>query len=423
MAPCFFDAEAWVVGLGELIVILELHQQGLSVSAIAERMGMDRKTVRKYIAQGVQVPRYGPRRPRPCVIDPYRAYLTERVLQYPELSIARLLREIRELGYRGGRTAVGDVLRSVRPPRQKSFEVRFETPAGHQAQVDFAHFLTEFEDTPGTRRVWLFSMVLGHSRYLWARFVAHQDLQTVLRCHLDAFEHFGGAPREILYDRMKTAVLGEGQDRHIVYNAKLVALAQHYGFAPRACQAYRAKTKGKVERPFRYIRQDFFMARRFRNLDDLNRQLRHWLDSVANVRLHATTQRIVAEHFAEERPALSVLPSGPFNALIRLERRVSHEGFVSVGGNYYSVPDRTRKRVLEIHSLAREVRIFEEGTLLAAHPVLEGRRQSSILPGHRTLATRLAERRRRPPAREQPVARRPLDFYDRVGRRLAGGGA
>lgn len=266
-------------------------------------------------------------------------------------------------------------------------------------------------------------MVLGHSRYLWARFVAHQDLQTVLRCHLDAFEHFGGAPREILYDRMKTAVLGEGQDRHIVYNAKLVALAQHYGFAPRACQAYRAKTKGKVERPFRYIRQDFFMARRFRNLDDLNRQLRHWLDSVANVRLHATAQRIVAEHFAEERPALSVLPSGPFNALIRLERRVSHEGFVSVGGNYYSVPDRTRKRVLEVHSLAREVRIFEEGTLLAAHPVLEGRRQSSILPGHRTLATRLAERRRRPPARQQPVARRPLDFYDRVGRRLAGSGA
>lgn len=257
-------------------------------------------------------------------------------------------------------------------------EVRFETPAGHQAQVDFAHFLTEFEDTPGTRRVWLFSMVLGHSRYLWARFVPHQDLQTVLRCHLDAFEHFGGAPREILYDRMKTAVLGEGQDRHIVYNTKLVALAQHYGFAPRACQAYRAKTKGKVERPFRYIRQDFFMARRFRNLDDLNRQL---------------------------------------------ERRVSHEGFVSVGGNYYSVPDRTRKRVLEVHSLAREVRIFEEGTLLAAHSVLEGRRQSSILPGHRTLATRLAERRRRPPAREQPVARRPLDFYDRVGRRLAGSGA
>lgn len=149
MAPYLFDPEAWVVGSGELIVILELHQQWLSVSAVAERMGMDRKTIRKYIAQGVQVPWYGPRRPRPCVIDPYR----------------------------GGRTAVGDVLRSVRPPRQKSFEVCFETPAGHQAQVDFAHFLTEFEDTPGTRRVWPFSMVLGHSRYLWARFAAHQDLR------------------------------------------------------------------------------------------------------------------------------------------------------------------------------------------------------------------------------------------------------
>lgn len=112
------------------------------------------------------------------------------------------------MGYTGGRTALGDLVREVRPPRQRGFEVRFETPAGHQAQVDFAHFNVEFDDAPGQRRsIWLFSIVLGHSRYLWGRFVEHQDLQTVLRCHMEAFEHLGGAPREILYDRMAACSL------------------------------------------------------------------------------------------------------------------------------------------------------------------------------------------------------------------------
>jgi hypothetical protein len=167
--------------------IVELHRQGLSVSAIARRTGADRKTVRKYIANGVAVPRYGPRTPRPGVIDPYLAYVTERVQRYPELSERRLLREIRELGYTGGRTALGDVLRAVRPPRRKPFEIRFETAAGVQAQVDFAHFKVVFDDAPSQpRALWLFSLVLGHSRYLWARFVAHQDLQTVLRMHGNA---------------------------------------------------------------------------------------------------------------------------------------------------------------------------------------------------------------------------------------------
>ena len=164
-----------------------------------------------------------------------------------------------------------------------AFEVRFETPPGEQAQVDFAQFQLQFTDEPAvTRIVWLFSFVLGFSRLIWARFVLHQDLQTVLRCHIAALEAIGGAPREILYDRMKTAVIGEDSDGLVVYNRSLLDLARHYGFQPKACRPYRAKTKGKVERPFRYIREDFFLGGSFRSLDDLNAQLRHWLDTVAN---------------------------------------------------------------------------------------------------------------------------------------------
>ena len=414
-----------MVHLGELVMILDLHRQGLSVSAIARQLGLDRKTVRKYIARGLEPPAYGPRRvERPGKLAPYRDYLRERVTAFPDLSAARLTREIRDRGYQGAYTAVKRFLATARPvDRPRPFEVRFETLPGQQAQVDFARFVITFTDEPEiTRIVWLFSLVLGHSRYIFARFVLHQDLQTLLRCHMLAFDSIGGVPLEILYDRMKTAVTGEDGEGHIIYNRALLALAQHYGFQPKTCRPYRAKTKGKVERPFSYIRQDFFLARSFRNLDDLNAQLRDWLDTVANVRLHGTTQRIVAEAFAAEQPELQPLPAGPFDALLKLERRVSHEGLVSIGGNTYSVPDRTR-RIVEVHQLPDQIRILDQGRLVAVHPVLEGRRQSQVDPAHRQGLT---------PRTTQPsseavtidrigdrVARRSLAFYQAVADCLA----
>ena len=405
-------------------MILELHRQGLSVSAISERTGHDRKTVRKYIRRGLAAPKYKPREPRATIVAAFEGYLRERVAAWPQLTGARLLREIRELGYRGGKTAVNDFLREVRPPKVPGFEIRFETPPGRQAQVDFAEFRVEFASEPGLeRKVWLFAMVLGHSRYLWAQYVLHQDLPTVLRCHMEAFEHFGGVPREILYDRMKTAVLGEPDaDKPIIYNAKLLGCGAHYGFVPRACKPYRAQTKGKVERPYRYIRADFFMARRFHDIEDMNRQLRHWLDTVANARLHGTTDRIVAEHFAQERPTLGPLPAGRFDAVLRVERRLSHEGCVSIGANFYSVPDGTRRRVLEVETTADQVRIHEDGKLIAVHPLLHGRKQRSVLPGHRHLQ-RAAHRRDKLGLRPLPghaVATRPLDVYEQIARHLGG---
>ncbi|PVE21010.1 IS21 family transposase, partial [Microvirga sp. KLBC 81] len=234
-----------MIHLRELMMILDLHRQGLSVSAIARQLGLDRKTVRKYIDRGLEPPAYGPRPPRPKRLDAFTDYLRERITTFPALTGTCLWREIKELGYTGGYTAITTFLREVRPHEPPPFEVRFETPPGHQAQVDFARFKAVFDDEPGVCRiVWLFSMVLGHSRYIFARFVTHQDLQTVLRCHIAAFDTIGGVPCEILYDRMKTAVTGE-DDGHIVYNRSLLELAGHYGFHPRACAPYRAKTKGK----------------------------------------------------------------------------------------------------------------------------------------------------------------------------------
>lgn len=411
--------------LGDLMMILDLHRQGLKVAAIARHVGVDRKTVRKYIARGLEPPRYGPRQPRFRAIDKHVAYLRARLAEYPGLTAQRLHREIAGLGYAGGYSMVRDEVRALRPAGGgKGYAVRFETLPGEQAQVDFAQFRVSFTDEPDVVHiVWLFSIVLGYSRLIWGRFAHRQTMQTVLACHKAAFEAFGGVPRQILYDRMKTAVIGEDADGQVVYNRTLGELAHHYGFLPKACRPYRPETKGKVERPFRYIREDFFLGGVFRNLDDLNLQFKDWLADVANPRLHATTGRVVNEAFAEEKPTLLLLPLIPFGAVLSLERRISREGMVSIGGNYYSVPDATRRRMVEVHSMADEIKIFEGDRLIASHPVLNGRRQRSLLDGHR-LSTRHKDQTLTLPAFSGDlVALRPLDIYEAVGRRLATGGA
>src|SRR5258707_11351728 len=214
-------------------MILDLHRQGLSVSAISRQLGIDRKTVRCYIARGLEPPKYKPRVPQPGIIDPFRPYLAERITSFPALTARRLWRELKDRGYRGGYTVLKEAVRELRPPRSPAFEVRFETAPGEQAQVDLAYFEVVFTDEPGVKRiVWLFSMVLGFSRLIWCRFVMHQHLQTVLRCHIAALEALGGAPREILYDRMKTAATGSAANALVVTNRGPAVPSRHERLPP-----------------------------------------------------------------------------------------------------------------------------------------------------------------------------------------------
>ncbi len=408
---------------GELFMLHKLRQDGLTISEIARRTGQDRKTIRKYLKRGTNAPVYGPRAPRESVLDPYKNYISKKLKDHPGLSACRLKREIAALGYGGGMTTVKNYVREVRPPVLQGYEHRFETAPGKQAQVDFAHFRVRFTDEPTTEQVvWLFSMVLGNSRHLFCRFVMRQDLPAVIRCHVQAFESIGGVPKEILYDRMKTAVIGEDEEGNVQFNKTLLALADHYRFRLRACAAYRAKTKGKVERPFRYIRQDFFLGRQFRNLTDLNDQLTSWLVEIANCRRHGTTDRIVGEAFADEQPALQGLPAGPFSQVLSLERRITRDGMVSIDGNLYSVPDTTTKRKVEVQVTATEVHILEAGQLIATHPVLDGRRQRRIAAGHRhgpPPGNTQTLREEKPMPSGQPVAHRDLAVYDSIAASLA----
>jgi hypothetical protein len=202
-------------------------------------------------------------------------------------------------------------------------------------------------------------------------------------------------------------------------------LAEHYSFRPRACAGYRAKTKGKVERPFRYVREDFFLGSAFCNLDDMNTQFQRWRNEVANPRCHGTTRRVVMEAFAEEQPTLQPLPAVAFNTVLSLQRRISRDGMVCVQGNAYSVPDTTTRRMVEVHTLADEVRIYDGERLIAAHPLVEGRGLRRVAPGHRRWPPPPSTQQRRSATATPLVApghtveRRDLAVYGRIGRELA----
>ena len=255
---------------------------------------------------------YAPRPPVAHKLDPYKGIIDARLEAYPKLSATRLFDEVRAAGYPGGYARVRDYVRTVRPREPVEAPVRFETPAGHQDQVDFGTFTL-----PWGRRHALV-IVLGYSRLLWLHFYPRQTMAVLMEALESAFEQFGGVPEELLFDQMRAVVLSDDRAAGggLVLNAEFLRFAAHWGFMPRSCRPYRAQTKGKVDRPIRYIRESFFYGRTFANDDDLNEQAARWLEGTANVRRHATTgERPVDRFERDERSALLPLANCPYRRL------------------------------------------------------------------------------------------------------------
>jgi transposase len=302
------------------VLLVHYLEQGLSKAAIARQLGINRRTINRWIAEGQldrdvdtdQIPR-PERKRRPTKIDPYKAIIDERLGTYPELSAVRLFDEVRAAGYAGGLTQLKLYVAQVRPRPPAEPVVRFETDPGEQAQVDFAQF-----SFPWGKRYALL-VVLGYSRLLWLRFYPKQDMRTLFAGLEEAFAFFGGVPREILFDQMASVITRDLRDQggRLVENAEFLRFAAHWGFRVRACRPYRAKTKGKVERPIRYVRQSFVYARDFVGDEDLDAQARQWLCGTANVRTHRTTKERPLERFArDEQAMLRSLAPRPYRSLL-----------------------------------------------------------------------------------------------------------
>ena len=313
-------------GWDTLVLLTHLLEQGLSKAAIAERLGVSRRVVYHWISTGQlardlsvpHVPRA--RRAGPTKLAPFTPIIDARLSAYPELSAVRLFAECAAAGYTGSLTQLKGYVRQVRPRSEPPPIIRFETAPGHQAQVDFA----EVKFPWGKRYALL--VVLGYSRLLWLALYPRQTMQVVMRGLEDAFTSFGGVPVECLFDQMKAVVIEDERavGGKLLENPEFARFAAHWGFRIRACRPYRAQTKGKVERPVRYLRDSFLYGREFLGDGDLAAQALQWQDGTANTRVHGTTKEVPRERFErDERAVLQPLAAHPYRALVLTAERIT----------------------------------------------------------------------------------------------------
>jgi transposase len=371
-----------VLQLEEWIQIRELGRKGVSVSEIARRTGRDPKTVRKALRQESPQPRPPTWKGDGGKLAPYRDYLAQRVEQGC-LNAVVLLEEVVARGYAGKVSILRDFLRPLRRElvRQREATVRFETGPGEQAQADWGEFGKIWDAGGGRwRKLYGFVFTLGYSRAQYLTFTTSCDLEHFLECHLGAFEALG-IPEQVLYDNLKTAILGRRPDGSPVFPGRFLDFALYHGFTPKFCRPYRARTKGKVERGIGYVRANFWVrvahevAAGALDLAGLNERAGQWVEGVANARRHGTTEEVVAVRLAEEQPLLGRVAARPrYDTSYQSLRRVGRDGRLSYRGQLYQVPLR--------HALST-VRVSEgldgrltlrsgEGVVLVGLPVTAG---------------------------------------------------
>ena len=382
-------------GWDTLVLLQHLLEQGLSKTAIAARLGVSRRVIyywlatsqltRELDAADQPLPRHSA--PRASKLDAYKGIIAERLGTYPELSAVRLFDEVRAAGYTGGITQVRDYVARLRPRAEPAPVVRFETPPGHQAQVDFAEF-----KLPWGKRYALL-VVLGYSRLLWCKFYPRQTMATVMSGLEEAFAYFGGVPHELLFDQMKAVVLEDHRvdGGKLLENPEFLRFAHHWRFRIRACRPYRAQTKGKVERPVRYLRGNFVYGREFVGDADLDAQRLTWLDTLANTRVHGTTGDVPRARFErDERAVLQPLAERPYRPLVLPPERTTKRTVLRpllpdvlpdivverrALGTYQQLVDAPAREPLEPEALAREALpnagLPDDDRALGDTPVLE----------------------------------------------------
>lgn len=406
-------------------MIKDLYRRGMSISEIARVTGHDRKTIRG-VVRGPVIASPQVRQARASKLDPFVPYLEGRLAE-GVLNCNKLWEEIRCQGYEGGKSLLKSFVQPYREARRAEATVRFETQPGEQAQVDWGSF-GFIEHHGRRRRLYAFVLTLGWSRAMYVEFTTTMDTATWLRCHVHAWHYLGGVPRVVLHDNLKTAVLERGAEGSVHWNPRYLDLADYYGFSLRACQPYRAQTKGKVESGIRYLRGNFWPGLRFVDLSDLNRQCRDWLDLTANRRVHGTTGEVPFERLPQE--LLQSLGDKPdYDTSLMGYRRASKDCFVSYGGNYYSVPFAYVRQTLQVRETEEGDLVVQDaqGEEIARHRLVPGFRQRVAIAAHYEQLRSAVRSPHRPMAIQTPqaadwaslpeapeVESRPLTWYDHI---------
>lgn len=336
--------------------------ENLSISEIARRMGMDRKTIRQAMGSE-ELPHRLPTT-RTSKLDPYKDHLKERLKEYPRLSGTVLFEEIKRLGYGGGITMLRDFLYSLRQ-NVKEVYLRIETLPGELAQVDWAN-CGQVQIGNAIRKLSCFVIVLSYSRMMYLEFTLSQSLEDFVACHLHAFQFFGGLTRKALYDNLKTVVLARVGSTPC-FNPKFMEFAGTYLFEPILCNPGRGNEKGKVESGIKYVRGNFLAGKSLISWPQIQIEASRWRDEMANVRIHGTTRERPIDRFEKEKPHLQKLPDKEYDPSIIKTLRATSQALVYFDGNAYSVPYQFAYKGLILKASTYEVFIFNGADLVSKH--------------------------------------------------------
>lgn len=350
--------------------ILVLKKKGLSQREIARRLGKHRLTVKKYLEQPELVGRYVMEKPRKSKLNPFVGTIDTWLEEDGLYKATWIYDHVQPLGYSGSYETVKRKVRQMKEERSRRAYIRFETEPGRQAQVDFGEFQVE-GSTGEIATYYLFAMILGYARKLYAELIARCDLPSFLDCHIRAFEYFGGVPQEILYDRMRNVFIRKVGGK-AEFNKVLMGFAVHYGFKSEVTPAYAPWVKGKVERPYHFIREGFWRGYSFTGLKTANRDLLEWLQK-KDERVHGTTHEKITVRFEREKPYLGRLPWYEFDTSYRAYRKVHKDCAVHFEGNQYLVPHRYVGKKVVMRIKERALRIYADERLLVAYEIPEGK--------------------------------------------------
>lgn len=385
----------------DFAVIQALSVRGVYQKDIAAQLGVHPKTVSRALRRG-GAPKQERKR-RGSKLDPYKPTI-DRLLSEDVWNAVVILREIQAEGYDGGITIVRQYMSPKRGLRSGRATVRFETKPGQQLQSDWGQVKVEVDGEE--RKVHFIVNQLSYSRRFHFWCTDSEDAEHTYEGIIRSFEYFGGVPEEVLVDNQKAAVLTHPTPGRPRFNERFLDLGFHYGFTPRACRPYRARTKGKDERMVGYIKQHFFVRyRRFESWAHLNQLAEQWLATEADQRVQDTVKEVVAERFEREAPHLKGLPVRRYDTSYRESRQVSWDSYIDVRGNRYSVPSQYAGQRLEIRiGLEGEIRVYADGQVVATHALRDKREGWVTVPEHHAQLWREALH----------VEQRPLTVYEEV---------
>lgn len=390
------------------------EHRGLNSAQIARELGLDPRTVAYWLSQK----KFRARKPvqRASKLDPFKDSII-RMLETHPYTGAQILHKIREEGFDGGHTILTDYVRKIRPRRTPAF-LKLAFAPGECARVDWgSHGPIRVGETQ--RRLSFFLMVLCYSRMMYLEFTVSQTMEHWLSCHQNAFAAFGSVPKRIMVDNLKSAVLKRIIGAAPVFNPKYLDFADHYGFSITPCGVGKGNEKGRVENGVGYVKKNLLAGLDLPDFHAMAPTARHWLDTVANVRVHGETRKKPIEMFQEERASLLPLPPHPYDIGAISQVRASSQFRVSLDSNHYSVPAEYAGSLLTLKTYPDRICLYHGDRLIARHPRSYDRNKDFEDPDHPKQL--IAQRRK---ARDQKIFMRFLalnpkaqDYYRELEKR------